>query len=67
MNSPYYTVNEVAEYFKLCPSKVYDMVASGEIGAMKIGRAIRISQKHLEAYERRNDQPAARKERTYHF
>ena len=64
MNGPYFTVAETAKYLKVCPAKVYDMVSKEEIGCKRIGRAIRISQKHIEAYERADETTLTGKEET---
>ena len=36
------TVPEVAEYLKLCNSKVYKMVQKGDIPSFKIGKSVRL-------------------------
>ena len=39
-----YTVNEVAEYFRVSPRTVRDWIATRRISFMKIGGSIRVSQ-----------------------
>jgi len=36
------TVPEVAEYLKLCKSKIYKMVQKGDIPAFKVGKSVRL-------------------------
>ena len=42
MESEIMTVPEVAEFLKLCTSKVYKMVQRGEIPSIKIGKSVRL-------------------------
>lgn len=42
MESKLMTVPEVAEFLKLCTSKVYKMVQRGDILSIKIGKSVRL-------------------------
>lgn len=48
----YLSVGEVAEYFGLSRSKVYQMVDRKELGALKLGNAIRVPREEIERLER---------------
>lgn len=52
-----YTVPEVADYLKICKSKIYGLVRKGEIPHIKIGKNVRIKESDLIEWleERRND------------
>lgn len=59
-----YTTAEVAERWHTTPDFVRHKIRAGELGARKLNPlgkrpAYRITAKHLAAYERRSDQPAA--------
>jgi excisionase family DNA binding protein len=41
-------VAEVAEGLRIARSRAYELVADGEIPAVKIGRSVRVSRKELE-------------------
>jgi excisionase family DNA binding protein len=44
------TVNEVAEELAISRTKVFDLLARGEIRGLKIGRARRVSRSELERF-----------------
>ncbi len=46
----YLKVPEVAELLKIARSRAYELVASGEIPAVKIGRSVRVSRKELDRW-----------------
>ena len=46
----FYTVSEIAEKLKISCSKVFELVAGGEIVPHRIGGAIRISEDDFELY-----------------
>ena len=60
MNTEYFTVPEVAHRYGVSQSKVYEMVNAREIGAIKIGRTIRISDEHLKIFEQGNNKHQTR-------
>lgn len=43
-------VPEVAEELRIARSRAYELVADGEIPAVKIGRSVRVSRKELERW-----------------
>lgn len=43
-------VPEVAELLRVARSRAYDLVADGEIPAIKIGRSVRVSRKELDRW-----------------
>ena len=43
-------VPEVAEVFRLARSRAYELVADGEIPAVKIGRSVRVNRKELDRW-----------------
>lgn len=43
-------VPEVAEVLRIARSRAYDLVADGEIPAVKIGRSVRVSRKELDRW-----------------
>ena len=47
-------VSEVVEMTGLCRSKVYLMIASGELPSIRFGRAVRVPAEGLRALIRRN-------------
>ena len=51
MNDKLYTVAEVAEYFKVHYKTVRRWIREGELSAFKVGRAYRITESALKAYE----------------
>ncbi|MCA1716275.1 MAG: helix-turn-helix domain-containing protein [Actinobacteria bacterium] len=46
----YLKVPEVAEILRVARSRAYEMVADGEIPAVKIGRSVRVSRKELDRW-----------------
>ena len=46
----YLKVPEVAEVLRIARSRAYELVASGEIPAVKIGRSVRVSRKELDRW-----------------
>jgi excisionase family DNA binding protein len=43
-------VPEVAEMLQIARSRAYELVADGEIPAIKIGRSVRVSRKELDRW-----------------
>jgi excisionase family DNA binding protein len=43
-------VREVAEVLRIARSRAYELVANGEIPAVKIGRSVRVSRKELDRW-----------------
>jgi excisionase family DNA binding protein len=43
-------VPEVAEVLRIARSRAYELVADGEIPAVKIGRSVRVSRKELDRW-----------------
>ena len=43
-------VSEVAEELRIAHSRAYELVADGEIPAVKIGRSVRVSRKELDRW-----------------
>ncbi len=43
-------VSEVAEMLRIARSRAYELVANGEIPAVKIGRSVRVSRKELDRW-----------------
>lgn len=48
-------VEEAAERLSIGRSKCYELLASGELRPIKIGRAVRISARELEAWVQRQE------------
>ena len=48
-------VPEVAEVLRIARSRAYELVASGTIPAVKIGRSVRVSRKALDRYLEEQD------------
>lgn len=46
----YLKVPEVAEVLRIARSRAYELVAEGEIPAVKIGRSVRVSRKELDRW-----------------
>ena len=46
----YLKVPEVAEILRVARSRAYELVADGEIPAVKIGRSVRVSRKELDRW-----------------
>ena len=47
------TVGEVARELRIAPRRVWDMVGSGELASVKIGKSRRISQSAIADYIRK--------------
>ena len=47
-------VPEVAEELRIARSRAYELVADGEIPAVKIGRSVRVSRKELNRWLEKN-------------
>lgn len=45
-----YTVKEMAKELKIGYNKAYELVATGQIKSIKIGRQIRIPEKYLDEF-----------------
>jgi excisionase family DNA binding protein len=48
------SISEVQEILGIGRTKAYELVATGEIKAARVGRAVRIKRASLEAYTERN-------------
>ena len=48
------SISEVQEILGIGRTKAYELVATGEVDAARIGRAVRIRRASLEAYTERN-------------
>jgi len=48
MMSDFFTVNELAEYFNVCPKTIYRRLWAKGIPAYKVGRTWRITKKDIE-------------------
>ncbi len=46
----YLKVPEVAEVLRIARSRAYELVADGEIPAIKIGRSVRVSRRDLDRW-----------------
>ena len=46
----YLKVTEVAEFLRIGRTRAYELVSSGEIPSVRIGRNIRVSRKELERW-----------------
>ena len=46
----YLKVPEVAQILRVARSRAYELVADGEIPAVKIGRSVRVSRKELDRW-----------------
>lgn len=56
MVSKIFTVDEAAEFLKVSPGYVQELMKNGELKFYRIGvRAIRISQEHIEEYLKRRE------------
>lgn len=52
-------VPEVAEVLRIARSRAYELVQSGEIPSIKIGRSIRVSRRELKRWLEEHRQPSA--------
>ena len=46
----YLKVTEVAKVLRIARSRAYELIADGEIPAVKIGRSVRVSRKELDRW-----------------
>ena len=56
----YLKVPEVAEVLRIARSRAYELVGSGEIPTVRIGRSVRVSRKELDRWLEEQRQPNAR-------
>ena len=56
----YLKVPEVAEGLRIAPGRTYELVGSGEIPSVRIGRSVRVSRRELEKWLEKQRQPSAR-------
>lgn len=55
----YLKVPEVAEMLQIARSRAYELVGSGEIPSVRIGRSVRVSRKELDHWLEEHRQPEA--------
>jgi excisionase family DNA binding protein len=53
-------VPEVAQVLRIARSRAYELVGSGEIPSVRIGRSVRVSRRQLELWIEEHRQPSAR-------
>ena len=46
----FFTIDEVAEHFRLCTRSIHRLIQSGELAAVRIGGAIRIAESSINAF-----------------
>ena len=46
----FFTVDEVAEYFRLCTRSIHRLIQREELAAVRIGGAVRISESSINAF-----------------
>jgi excisionase family DNA binding protein len=56
----YLKVPEVAEVLRIARSRAYELVGSGEIPSVRIGRGVRVGRKELDRWLEEQRQPSAR-------
>jgi excisionase family DNA binding protein len=56
----YLKVPEVAEVLRIARGRAYELVGSGEIPSVRIGRSVRVSRKELDRWLEEQRQPNAR-------
>jgi excisionase family DNA binding protein len=56
----YLKVPEVASIIRVARSRVYELVADGDIPSIRIGRSVRVSRKELDRWLEEQCQPSAR-------
>ena len=56
----YLKVTEVAEVLRIARGRAYELVGSGEIPSVRIGRSVRVSRKELDRWLGEQRQPNAR-------
>lgn len=52
-------VPEVAEVLRIARSRAYELVGSGEIPSIRIGRSVRVSRKELDRWLEEQHRPCA--------
>jgi excisionase family DNA binding protein len=57
----YLKVGEVAEVLRIARSRTYQLVGSGEIPSVRIGRSVRVSRKELDRWLEEQRQSSARR------
>ena len=68
MNTQYpYTVRAVAQYLGVTRQHVHNLIKKKKIAHIRVGKAIRISQKAIDDYERKNFNGLQRKGRVDPF
>jgi excisionase family DNA binding protein len=55
----YLKVPEVAEVVRIARSRAYELVGSGEIPSIRIGRSVRVSRKELDRWLEEQHHPSA--------
>lgn len=50
----WYTVSEVQEILGIGSTKAYELVQTGDLPAIRIGRALRINRRDIDAWAERN-------------
>jgi excisionase family DNA binding protein len=53
-------VPEVAQMLRIARSRAYELVGTGEIPSVRIGRSVRVSRKELDRWLEEQRQPSAR-------
>ena len=53
-------VPEVAKALRIARSRVYELISSGEIPSIRIGRSVKVSRKELDRWLEEQRQPNAR-------
>ena len=56
----YLKVPELAEVLRIARGRAYELVGSGEIPSVRIGRSVRVSRRELEKWLEKQRQPSAR-------
>ena len=56
----YLKVPEVAKVLRIARSRAYELVGSGEIPSVRIGRSVRVSRRELVRWIEEQRQPSAR-------
>ena len=54
-------VPEVAEVLRIARSRAYELVGSGEIPSVRIGRSVRVSRKELDRWLEEQHEPSTRR------
>lgn len=53
-------VPEVAQVLRIARSRAYELVGSGEVPSVRIGRSVRVSRKELDRWLEEQRQPSTR-------